>query len=304
MLHHHAKLERKSVIMLIFIIVVVLIGGIVEILPLFRMETVIEPVKGVRPYTPLELAGSDIYIREGCYNCHSQQIRPLRDEVARYGHYSLAAESMYDHPFQWGSKRTGPDLARVGAKYSDEWHVSHLVNPRSVVPESIMPTYAFLLNNQAKLNNIGKHMKALQTIGVPYTDDQIAHAYQDAMAQAHTEDIDDNVAGLTERYGEKINARVFDGHPEMVTEMDALIAYLQVLGTMVEFPSAEGVVVSDAAAPVHETVPVDEGAVAEGDAAETGDVSPAVDAVSEDGQSGDATVGESAPAGVAEEIKE
>ncbi|HRK98179.1 MAG TPA: cytochrome-c oxidase, cbb3-type subunit II [Alphaproteobacteria bacterium] len=241
MLHHHAKLERKSVIMLLFIIVTVLIGGIVEIIPLFRMETVIEPVKGVRPYTPLELAGFNIYIREGCYNCHSQQIRPLRDEVARYGHYSLAAESMYDHPFQWGSKRTGPDLARVGARYSDDWHVAHMIDPRAVVPESIMPTYAFLMHNEAKLSDIGEHMKVLRMVGVPYTDEQISHAYVDGVAQAHTEDLDENVAGFIERYGEKVNARVFDGAPEIVSEMDALVAYLQVLGTMVEFPSAEPV---------------------------------------------------------------
>jgi len=239
MLHHHAKIERNSILLVILITLVVLVGGIVEVIPLFRMETVIEPVKGVRPYTPLELAGYDIYIREGCYNCHSQQIRPLRDEVARYGHYSLAAESMYDHPFQWGSKRTGPDLARVGGKYSDDWHVAHLKNPRAVVPESIMPNDSFLMNNQAKLSEIGKHMEALRVVGVPYTDDQIASAYADGVAQAHTEDLDENVAGLKERYGDKVVARVFDGNAEMVTEMDALVAYLQVLGTMVEFPAAE-----------------------------------------------------------------
>lgn len=239
MLHRHAFIERRSILLLILIIVVVAIGGMVEVLPLFRMQTVIEPVRGVRPYTPLELAGFDIYIREGCYNCHSQQIRPLRDEVARYGHYSLAAESMYDHPFQWGSKRTGPDLARVGGKYSDDWHVAHLTNPRSVVPESVMPTYNFLNYNQAEINKIGDHMKALRIVGVPYSDDQIAHAYNDAVAQAHTEDTDDNVAGLKSRYGDKVNARIFDGNPDMVTEMDALVAYLQVLGTMVEFPGAE-----------------------------------------------------------------
>lgn len=239
MLHHHAKIERNSIVLVLLIIATVLVGGIVEIIPLFRMETVIEPVKGVRPYTPLELTGYDIYIREGCYNCHSQQIRPLRDEVARYGHYSLAAESMYDHPFQWGSKRTGPDLARVGGKYSDDWHVAHLKNPRAVVPESIMPKYSFLMNNQAKLSEVGKHMEALRVVGVPYTDDQIANAYADGVAQAHTEDLDENVVGLRERYGDKVVARVFDGNPEMVTEMDALVAYLQVLGTMVEFPSAE-----------------------------------------------------------------
>lgn len=241
MLHRHAFIERRSILLLILTILVISIGGIVEVLPLFRMQTVIEPVKGVRPYTPLELAGYDIYIREGCYNCHSQQIRPLRDEVARYGHYSLAAESMYDHPFQWGSKRTGPDLARVGGKYSDDWHVAHLTNPHSVVPESVMPTYGFLNHNQAEINKIGDHMKTLRLVGVPYSDDQIANAYNDAVAQAHTEDMDDHVAGLKSRYGDKVNARFFDGNPDMVTEMDALVAYLQVLGTMVEFPTAEAV---------------------------------------------------------------
>jgi cytochrome c oxidase cbb3-type subunit 2 len=244
MLHHHSKLERNSIVMLLLVIVVISIGGIVEVLPLFRMETVIEPVKGVRPYTPLELAGYDIYIREGCYNCHSQQIRPLRDEVARYGHYSLAAESMYDHPFQWGSKRTGPDLARVGGKYSDDWHKAHLEDPRSVVPESIMPTYSFLLNDEAKLGDIGKHLAALRMVGVPYTDAQIENAYKDGMAQANTEDVDANVAGLQTRYGGKVNARNFDGQP-IVSEMDALIAYLQVLGTMVEFPAVEPIAVTE-----------------------------------------------------------
>ncbi len=240
MLKHHSKLERNSILMLVFVLVAISIGGIVEVLPLFRMETVIEPVKGIRPYTPLELAGQDIYIREGCYNCHSQQIRPLRDEVARYGHYSLAAESMYDHPFQWGSKRTGPDLARVGGKYSDDWHVAHLTKPQSVVPESIMPTYSFLSHSEAKLSEITSHMKALRVVGVPYSDEQIEKAYQDGMAQANTEDVDANVGGLKERYGDKVNARNFDGQP-IVSEMDALVAYLQVLGTMVEFPSVEPV---------------------------------------------------------------
>lgn len=231
-LRKHAKLERNSVLLLIWVIIVVLIGGIVEIIPLFRKETVIEPVEGVRPYTPLELAGYNIYIREGCYNCHSQQIRPLRDEVARYGHYSLAAESMYDHPFQWGSKRTGPDLARVGGKYSDEWHVAHMKNPRAVVPESIMPSYAFLAKRGAKLHDMDKHLRTLRVLGVPYTDDMIANAYNDAMAQARPDS--DNLAGLEERYG-TVNARDFDGNPVMVSELDAIIAYMQVLGTMVQF---------------------------------------------------------------------
>ncbi len=233
LIKHHDKFERNSIVMLLGIIVTVLIGGIVEIIPLFRMETVIEPVEGVRPLTPLELAGQDIYIREGCYNCHSQQIRPLRDEVERYGHYSLAAESMYDRPFQWGSKRTGPDLARVGGKYSDEWHVSHLRNPRDVVPESIMPDYPHLLQRAAKLETIGTHMKAHAMAGTPYSEEMLKNAYKDGMAQAKLDS--EHQDGLMERYGEKLNMRDFDGQPELVSEMDALVAYLQVLGTMVDF---------------------------------------------------------------------
>ncbi len=239
-LHKHEKLEKNSILLLLCVIVVVLIGGLVEIVPLFRMEKVIEPVKGMRPYTPLELAGSNIYIREGCYNCHSQQIRPLRDEVARYGHYSLAAESMYDHPFQWGSKRTGPDLARVGGKYSDDWHTAHLKNPRDVVPESIMPSYSFLLKTGAKLDDLDQHLKTLRLVGVPYTDEMIENAEKDAFAQATGEGKMDT-SGLTARYGENVNARDFDGQPDLVSEMDALVAYLQVLGTMVDFSAAEEV---------------------------------------------------------------
>lgn len=239
-LHKHAKLEKNSFLLLFCTVVVVLIGGVVEIIPLFRMETVIEPVKGVRPYTPLELAGYNIYIREGCYNCHSQQIRPLRDEVARYGHYSLAAESMYDHPFQWGSKRTGPDLARVGGKYSDDWHVAHLKFPRDVVPESVMPSYGFLLKTGAKIDDLDQHLKTLALVGVPYTEEMITNAEKDAIAQATGEPRVDT-DGLTSRYGEKVIARDFDGQPNMISEMDALVAYLQVLGTMVDFQSAEQV---------------------------------------------------------------
>lgn len=239
-LKSHAFLEKNSIVLLLMIIVVVLIGGIVEIIPLFRQETVIEPVEGMRPYTPLELAGFNIYVREGCYNCHSQQIRPLRDEVARYGHYSLAAESMYDHPFQWGSKRTGPDLARVGGKYSDAWHVAHLTEPRSVVPESIMPTYAFLKHNAAKIEDLDKHLKALRLVGVPYTDDMIANAVNDATIQA-TGDPSTDASGLLGRYGSKTIARDFDGQANVVSEMDALIAYLQVLGTMVDFKATKEV---------------------------------------------------------------
>lgn len=238
LLKKHAFLEKNSVYLLIGIVITVLIGGIIEIIPLFRTETVIEPVEGVRPYAPLELAGYNIYIREGCYNCHSQQVRPLRDEVARYGHYSLAAESMYDHPFQWGSKRTGPDLARVGGKYSDEWHTAHMIEPRDVVPESIMPSYGFLMHREADLLDIKKHLKALRAVGVPYTEEMIENAYKDAMAQAAGER-SGNINGLRERYGEDINARDFDGQEKLVSEMDALIAYLQVLGSMVDFESAK-----------------------------------------------------------------
>jgi cytochrome c oxidase cbb3-type subunit 2 len=232
MLKHHDKLERNSIIMLIGIIVVIAIGGLVEIVPLFRMETTIEKVEGMRPWTPLELAGQNIYIREGCYNCHSQQIRPLRDEVERYGHYSLAAESMYDHPFQWGSKRTGPDLARVGGKYSDAWHVAHMTDPRSVVPESIMPAYPFLLTRTADLKDMGGHLSALRITGVPYTDDMVANALKDAVAQASA---GGEAPDLLARYGKKVTVRDYDGQPNMVSEMDALIAYLQRLGNMVDF---------------------------------------------------------------------
>jgi cytochrome c oxidase cbb3-type subunit 2 len=237
MLDKHAKLEKNSVLLLVCIILAVSVGGLIEIVPLFRVEQTIEKVKGMRPYTPLELAGYNIYLREGCYSCHSQQIRPLRDEVERYGHYSLAAESMYDHPFQWGSKRTGPDLARVGGKYSDEWHVQHMINPRNLVPESIMPAYYFMAEKGADLNDISDHMKALQMAGVPYSQEQIENAYKDAMAQAKNNS--ENVDGLLERYGDKVNARDFDGNPKIVSELDALIAYLQVLGTLVDFNDYE-----------------------------------------------------------------
>ena len=236
MLDKHKKIERNSFLLLVLTIVAVSIGGLIEIVPLFRVETSIERIEGVRPYTPLELAGQKIYIREGCYNCHSQHIRPLRDEVERYGHYSIAAESMYDHPFQWGSKRTGPDLARVGGKYSDEWHAEHMINPRSVVPESIMPAYAFLSKRGAKLHDIGKDLKALKLAGVPYTDEMIKNAYWDAMAQANA---DADTEGLESRYGEKVNVRDFDGQKNMTSEMDAMIAYLQVLGTMVDFKDGQ-----------------------------------------------------------------
>jgi len=230
MLKHHVKIEKNSILLLIFIVIVISIGGIIEILPLFRVETTIEPVKGVRPYSPLELAGYKIYVREGCYNCHSQQIRPLRDEVERYGHYSLAAESMYDYPFQWGSKRTGPDLARVGGKYSDEWHIQHLTHPQDLVPESIMPSYAHLAHRGADIENIAEDLKVLRIIGVPYTDDMIENASRDAYAQATDES--DQQEALAARYP-KANIRNFDRHVT-TTEMDALVSYLQLLGTLAE----------------------------------------------------------------------
>lgn len=230
---NHQTIEKNSILMLLLVIVVISIGGLVEIVPLFRREVVIEPVKGMRPLSPLELAGYNIYLREGCYNCHSQQIRSLRDEVERYGHYSLAAESMYDHPFQWGSKRTGPDLARVGGKYSDAWHVQHLINPRHVVPESIMPAYRHLMHRAATLKDLPDHLRALRTVGVPYSDSMIVNATQDAQGQARAESSYHD--SLLAHYGEKINRRDFDGQPEFISEMDAVVAYLQVLGTMVDF---------------------------------------------------------------------
>ena len=229
----HGWLERHSLLLILGIVVVVSIGGLVEIAPLFWLDSTIEKVQGVRPYTPLELAGRDIYIREGCYVCHSQMIRPLRDEVERYGPYSLAAESMYDHPFQWGSKRTGPDLARVGGKYSDTWHVDHLKDPRSVVPESVMPPYAFLADKPLDYRNIAEKLTAQQTLGVPYSKDAIASAKADLEAQA--EEGSDGATGLHKRYGDKVQTRDFDGNPDRISEMDALIAYLQMLGTLVDF---------------------------------------------------------------------
>jgi cytochrome c oxidase cbb3-type subunit II len=232
MFKHHSKIEKNSTLLLILTIILVSIGGLVEIAPLFRLETTIEKVEGMRPFTPLELAGSKIYKREGCYGCHSQQIRVLRDEVERYGHYSLAAESMYDHPFQWGSKRTGPDLARVGDKYSDDWHVRHLINPRSVVPESIMPGYKFLPYRDADISDISTDMEILRKVGVPYTDDMIQNAVSDAVLQASSERDSDS---LQKRYGGKVTVRDFDGNPHKVSEMDALISYLQALGTFVDF---------------------------------------------------------------------
>ncbi len=227
----HAFFERNSIRLLIGILIVVAIGGLIEIAPLFYLKSTIERVTGMRPYSPLELAGRDIYIREGCYTCHSQMVRALRDEVERYGHYSLAAESMYDHPFQWGSKRTGPDLARVGGKYSDDWHVAHMINPRSVVPESIMPGYPFLAKREVRADDIADRLKANRAMGVPYTDEMIANAAADLAAQANPDS--EGAAAVSERYP-KAQVRNFDGDPK-VTELDALIAYLQMLGTLVDF---------------------------------------------------------------------
>src|SRR5512134_2707888 len=183
----HQIFEKNSIVLVAGILVVIAIGGLVEITPLFYLKSTIEKVDGVRPYTPLELAGRNVYVREGCYLCHSQMVRPLRDEVERYGHYSLAAESMYDHPFQWGSKRTGPDLARVGGKYSNDWHVAHMVDPRSVVPESVMPPYRFLLDQELHAGEIADHLRANRAVGVPYTDEQIEQAAADLVAQANPE---------------------------------------------------------------------------------------------------------------------
>ncbi|MFD1104613.1 cytochrome-c oxidase, cbb3-type subunit II [Sphingobium olei] len=230
----HKKLERNVTLLSVFAFIAVAIGGIVEIAPLFWIDSTVEKVEGVRPYTPLEQAGRDIYVREGCYTCHSQMIRPFRDEVERYGHYSLAAESMYDHPFQWGSKRTGPDLARVGGRYSDEWHVQHLKDPRSVVPESIMPTYAFLAETELDLKGIDGKLGALRKVGVPYTETMIENAEADLKQQASP---DGDAADLAKRYP-KSQVRDFDGDPSKLTEMDAVVAYLQMLGTLVDTNAA------------------------------------------------------------------
>jgi cytochrome c oxidase cbb3-type subunit II len=227
----HAVFEKNSIILLVGILIAIAIGGIVEVAPLFYLKSTIEKVDGMRPYTPLELAGRNIYVREGCYLCHSQMIRALRDEVERYGHYSLAAESLYDHPFQWGSKRNGPDLARIGQKYSDEWHRDHLREPKSVVPGSIMPAYPWLAQTNLDYDHIQDDLRANAILGVPYSDEMIANARADVRTQASA---DADSAALAKRYPKAI-ARDYGGNPGRVTEADALIAYLQVLGTMVDF---------------------------------------------------------------------
>jgi cytochrome c oxidase cbb3-type subunit 2 len=226
----HYRLERKAVGLVLAIIAVASIGGIVEIAPLFTIHQTVEDAPDMRVYTPLELAGRNIYVREGCYACHSQMIRTLRDEVERYGPYSLAVESKYDHPMLWGSKRTGPDLARVGGKYSDDWHVAHLNNPRAVMPESIMPAYAWLSRTALRTDDLGLQLKAMRSVGVPYTDEMVTNAASDAYGQAAPDS--PQAEGVTKRYGAATNVRAFDGAPGTLTEMDALVSYLQILGRL------------------------------------------------------------------------
>ncbi len=232
--HKHAIFEKNSIILVIGIVVAIVWGGLVEIVPLFYLKSTIEKVEGVRPYSPLELAGYNIYIREGCYNCHSQMVRPLRDEVERYGHYSLAAESMYDHPFQWGSKRTGPDLARVGGKYSDDWHRDHMRNPRAVVPTSIMPSYPWLETTPLDGSHLGDQMKVLSIVGVPYSQEMIDKAEADLVAQGAGEG--KAATDMQKRYSKAIVRDLgADKDKSKITELDAVVAYLQRLGTQVDF---------------------------------------------------------------------
>lgn len=230
----HDNIERNLGLLLILTMLAISAGGLVEIVPLFFIKETVEKVDGVRPYTPLELRGRDIYIREGCYLCHSQMIRPFRDEALRYGHYSLAAESKYDHPFQWGSKRTGPDLARVGGKYSNDWHTQHLVAPRSLVPQSVMPNYPWLAQNELDYGDIELRMKALRTTGVPYS---ISKAEYERNVKDFGEEVADLLVIKDAKENLESQAQMgnFDTNPAKLTEMDALVAYLQVLGTMVDF---------------------------------------------------------------------
>lgn len=228
----HYRLETKAIGLVLAIIAVSSIGGLVEIAPLFTIHQTVEEAPGMRLYTPLEIAGRNIYVREGCYACHSQMIRTLRDEVERYGPYSIAVESKYDHPMLWGSKRTGPDLARIGGKYSDEWHVRHMNNPRDVVPVSIMPAYDFLSQTELRRDDLGEHLAALRKVGVPYTEEMIESASSDAYGQAAPDT--PFAEGVTKRYGAATNVRAFDGKPDELTEMDALVAYLQILGRLTD----------------------------------------------------------------------
>ncbi|KPK40644.1 MAG: peptidase S41 [Gammaproteobacteria bacterium SG8_47] len=235
----HEHIETNAGLLIVLVLIVISIGGLVEIVPLYFIEGTIEKVEvagreTIRPYTPLEIRGRDIYMREGCYLCHSQMVRPFRDEMLRYGHYSLAAESQYDHPFQWGSKRTGPDLARVGGKYSNQWHTQHLVAPRSVVPESIMPNYPWLLENRLDFSDIQQRMKALATVGVPYSltsDEYEANVKRFGKETADLLDINRGQENLIAQ----ARSGNYDGNSSDITEMDALVAYLQMLGTMVDF---------------------------------------------------------------------
>ena len=227
----HYKLERKSVGLALAIMAVASIGGLIEIAPLFTIDETVEHDPDMRVYTPLELAGRNIYMREGCYGCHSQMIRTLKDEVDRYGPYSLAVESQYDHPMLWGSKRTGPDLARVGGKYSNQWHVAHMNNPRDVVPSSIMPRYGWLAENELEVEDFGPRLAAQRAVGVPYSEAQIENAGADALAQASPET---DTSGLVERYGDATRIATFDGDTRRVTELDAMVAYLQVLGKLTD----------------------------------------------------------------------
>jgi cytochrome c oxidase cbb3-type subunit 2 len=197
----HERIETNNFLMIVLIVLVIAVGGLVEIVPLFFQKSTTQPVEGLKPYTALQVAGRDVYVREGCYNCHSQMIRPFQAETLRYGHYSLAGEFVYDRPFQWGSKRTGPDLHRVGGRYSDEWHRIHLINPRNVVPESNMPAYPWLEKREADHASLPAKMKALRTLGAPYSDDEIAKSSEEVKGK---------------------------------TELDAVIAYLQVLGTAIK----------------------------------------------------------------------
>ena len=231
---NHESIEINSGLMLVLTLLAISIGGLVEIAPLYYIEDTIEKVDGVRPYTPLEQRGRDIYVREGCYTCHSQMIRPFRDEDMRYGHYSLAAESQYDHPFQWGSKRTGPDLARVGGKYSNAWQTQHLNNPRDVVPESIMPSYPWLLTSDLDYSDIEARMRALRTVGVPYSlNDEEYAANVEKFGAEVAEMLDINKA--EKNLLAQAQSQNWDGDNTRLTEMDAMVAYLQVLGTMVDF---------------------------------------------------------------------
>ena len=230
----HEQIETNSGLMLLLILAVISIGGLVEVVPLFYINETVEKVDGVRPYTPLELRGRDIYIREGCYLCHSQMIRPFRDEWLRYGHYSLAAESQYDHPFQWGSKRTGPDLARVGGKYSNQWHVQHLTAPRSVVTQSIMPNYPWLLDTDLDTSDVADRMHALRMTGVPYS---VTQQEYDANVKKFGKTVADqlDINQAADNLLKQARDQNFDGISSRVTEIEALVAYLQMLGTLVDF---------------------------------------------------------------------